>query len=78
MEVLVWIKSFPFFKVKKKSKIGYSPVSAVRALEEFGLVCSFVLHISNPSWYYEKKKSYKENICCYSCHFSSTSGYIVV
>lgn len=59
MEVLVWIKLFPFFKVKKKSKIGYSPVSAVRALEEFGLVCSFVLHISNPSWYYEKKKVIK-------------------
>lgn len=38
MEVLVWIKLF-FFKVKKKkSEIGYSPVSAVRELEEFGLV----------------------------------------
>lgn len=39
MEVLVWIKLFPFFKLKKKkSKIGYSPVSAIRELEEFGLV----------------------------------------
>lgn len=42
-EVLVWIKLFSFFKVKKKkkSKIGYSPVCAVRELEEFGLVWLF-------------------------------------
>ena len=43
MEVLVWIKLFPIFKLKKKqkkkkTKIGYSPVSTVRELEEFGLV----------------------------------------
>lgn len=39
MGVLVRIKLFLMFKPKKeKRKIGYSPVSAVRELEEFGLV----------------------------------------
>lgn len=38
MGVLVRIKLFLHEPKKEKRKIGYSPVSAVRELEEFGLV----------------------------------------